>query len=202
MELTERQKEILAVTQDMFAELGYQETSMRLIASRLNIKAASLYSHFESKDHILKIILDQFYGGAEKIIKELQLVTDPKDRFYLFIKKYVSLILSLGLSFEIYQKYYQTVDEKFDMRYSALNFRLFEFVRSLYLQVFPDFVEKSLYYPDSTVLFLIGTLNNVPKYVNLEQFDIEEISRDIFERWMYGFRKDMNPDYITNFHNQ
>ena len=45
--------EIREAALEQFARDGYSSTSMRDIASRVGIKAASLYNHFGSKEAIL-----------------------------------------------------------------------------------------------------------------------------------------------------
>ena len=55
--MTERKREILALSQSVLKEKGYAATSVRDIAKSLDMEPASLYSHFKSKEDILKITL-------------------------------------------------------------------------------------------------------------------------------------------------
>lgn len=48
---------LLQIGADLFIELGYTETSLRTIADRAGLKAASIYYHFNSKDVLLADIL-------------------------------------------------------------------------------------------------------------------------------------------------
>lgn len=52
-EKPDRKTQILQVAEGLFNEKGYMATSVRDIAEALSIEAASLYSHFASKDEIL-----------------------------------------------------------------------------------------------------------------------------------------------------
>lgn len=51
-------EKIFIAAVDLFAEKGYDATSMREIAEAVGIKKASLYSHYKSKDDILEKIVE------------------------------------------------------------------------------------------------------------------------------------------------
>lgn len=51
--LSKRKQQILDAAQDLFSHKGYEVASMRDLAEALDIKAASLYSHYSSKDDML-----------------------------------------------------------------------------------------------------------------------------------------------------
>jgi AcrR family transcriptional regulator len=57
---TDTRERILRVGRDLFAEQGYDRTSLRQIAECLRITKASLYYHFHSKEEILEAILGEF----------------------------------------------------------------------------------------------------------------------------------------------
>lgn len=56
MNYTGTSRRILEVALSRFSENGYRATTMREIAAELNIKAASIYEHFQSKDAILNAL--------------------------------------------------------------------------------------------------------------------------------------------------
>src|SRR5579863_5094691 len=61
---------ILDVALDLFTDQGFDGTSLREIAERLNVTKAALYYHFESKDDILLALhlrLHEF--GREALLK-------------------------------------------------------------------------------------------------------------------------------------
>lgn len=55
---TPRQREIAGVAASLFREKGYRETTVRDVASALEIKSASLYYHFTDKQDILFAIIN------------------------------------------------------------------------------------------------------------------------------------------------
>ena len=65
MQATKKQLEIYNVAKKLFVEKGYAETSVRDIAAILNIKAASLYSHINSKEEILDYICEDVFNRFE-----------------------------------------------------------------------------------------------------------------------------------------
>jgi AcrR family transcriptional regulator len=65
----------------LFAEHGYQATSMRDIASALGVRAPSLYNHVAAKQDILHAIMDRAMDRAIVALAEaLDGVTDVADR--------------------------------------------------------------------------------------------------------------------------
>jgi TetR/AcrR family transcriptional regulator, cholesterol catabolism regulator len=54
----ERRRELIAIASDLFRRRGFHEVGMREIALAADIRAASLYHHFESKMDLLRAIVD------------------------------------------------------------------------------------------------------------------------------------------------
>ena len=75
--MTTKEK-ILDEALTLFAEKGYDGTSMDLIAERVGIKGPSLYKHYKGKEEILNALIDaaedryEEYFGSEKNIGKLQ----------------------------------------------------------------------------------------------------------------------------------
>lgn len=59
-------QEILNAALDLFSTQGYEATSMLQIAESVGIKKASLYSHFESKQEILDLLVKSILEKYEK----------------------------------------------------------------------------------------------------------------------------------------
>jgi AcrR family transcriptional regulator len=56
----DRRAQILRVSGELFAELGYASTTVRNIGERTGLHSGSLYHYFQSKDAILEQILNSF----------------------------------------------------------------------------------------------------------------------------------------------
>ncbi|MGB6152953.1 MAG: TetR/AcrR family transcriptional regulator [Pricia sp.] len=70
---TDRKEEIIQTAALLFNTMGYKKVTMRVLATEIGIKAASLYNHIDSKQEILShIILDlseQFTSNMDTVTK-------------------------------------------------------------------------------------------------------------------------------------
>jgi AcrR family transcriptional regulator len=59
---------IQSVALELFAEQGYDKTSLREIAERLDVTKAALYYHFKSKEDIVTSLVEDFFGQIDELI--------------------------------------------------------------------------------------------------------------------------------------
>jgi AcrR family transcriptional regulator len=71
---------ILDVALELFAERGYDKTSLRDIAERLAITKAALYYHFESKQDILLELHLRLHAIGREVLEELEGLEDGSAR--------------------------------------------------------------------------------------------------------------------------
>ncbi|POX52144.1 TetR family transcriptional regulator [Streptomyces sp. Ru71] len=68
----ERRRELLATAAEVFAEQGYNATTVRRIADHAGMLAGSLYYHFDSKEsmleEILRTFLDELWNGYDTVL--------------------------------------------------------------------------------------------------------------------------------------
>ncbi|MEU8513204.1 helix-turn-helix domain-containing protein [Kitasatospora sp. NPDC048722] len=60
---------IIAVSLELFAEQGYEQTSLREIADRLGVTKAALYYHFKTKDDIVHGIVESMAAPIDETIE-------------------------------------------------------------------------------------------------------------------------------------
>lgn len=58
-----RRAQIVAVARGLFAEQGYQATTTRQLARAANVSDALMYRHFESKEDVLRGVVDEGLAG-------------------------------------------------------------------------------------------------------------------------------------------
>jgi AcrR family transcriptional regulator len=59
---------IQAVAVDLFTEQGYDKTSLREIAERLDVTKAALYYHFKSKEDIVVSLVEDYAAQLDELI--------------------------------------------------------------------------------------------------------------------------------------
>jgi AcrR family transcriptional regulator len=59
---------IQRVALELFAERGYDGTSLREIAERLGVTKAALYYHFKSKEDIVASLVEDYFGKLDELI--------------------------------------------------------------------------------------------------------------------------------------
>jgi AcrR family transcriptional regulator len=88
-----RKTQILKAAGKCFANAGFNGTSVRDIAAEVGIEAASLYSHFSSKDEILKEICFSKAAEFENAIDEVNdLYFNAEEKLRMVITLHVKII--------------------------------------------------------------------------------------------------------------
>ena len=59
---------IQSIALELFAEQGYEKTSLREIAERLGVTKAALYYHFRSKEDIVRSFVEDYRAELEEVI--------------------------------------------------------------------------------------------------------------------------------------
>jgi AcrR family transcriptional regulator len=90
-----RKDQILQVAARLFRKKGFSATSVRMIASEMNMEAASLYNHISSKQDILKELLltlaREFMEGMETVEKS---DANPFQKLEMLVSLHVKLTLA------------------------------------------------------------------------------------------------------------
>lgn len=67
--ISPRKAEILRIAGGLFASRGFQGTSLRDIGEAVELRRGSLYSHFSSKEEILKIMLVPAVNDLQEVLQ-------------------------------------------------------------------------------------------------------------------------------------
>jgi AcrR family transcriptional regulator len=82
---------IQAVALELFAEHGYEKTSLREIAERLDVTKAALYYHFNTKEDIVVSLFDDLIADMDEIVAWLREQPPTLETRQRLIERYASL---------------------------------------------------------------------------------------------------------------
>ena len=91
---TDTRSRVQKVALELFAEQGYEKTSLREIAERLGVTKAALYYHFKSKEDIVHSLTDDYFAEIDDLLdwaKE-QPRSDQTQRAIL--ERYVGIVMA------------------------------------------------------------------------------------------------------------
>jgi AcrR family transcriptional regulator len=153
--ISDRRAQVLKSSARLFAEFGFETTSMRQIADEVNLLPGSIYHHFATKEDILHAILKEpLHRFAQDIVSISQLPVDAEHR----------LIASALMRFYRYMREWEVHaiilhDSKFFRRT-----RDFSYVQDAKLRAFhvlesilQDGVRTRLFHADIDTYLMIGT---------------------------------------------
>ncbi|HEY2551831.1 MAG TPA: TetR/AcrR family transcriptional regulator [Streptosporangiaceae bacterium] len=83
---------IQQVAVELFTEHGYDKTSLREIAERLDVTKAALYYHFKSKEDIVVSLVEDYYGQLDALIAWGRLQPRSAATRREVLRRYVSIV--------------------------------------------------------------------------------------------------------------
>lgn len=185
MELKEKQQKILEAAIELFKEKGFVGASMRDLASKLDIKAASLYAHIRSKDELLEWIS---FGLAEKFFAGLREVQSakltPEKKLDFFIEKHLQVVLENPDVTNIYSNEWKHLDASLD-RFVQLRKEYQNEVELLLTDIFTK-LGKPLDATKFTTRFLLHTLNNSYFWFKPGEKVPEQMIGEIKDKVLFG----------------
>ena len=91
---TDTRSRVQKVALELFAEQGYEKTSLREIAERLGVTKAALYYHFKSKEDIVHSFTDDYFAELDALLDWAK-DQPPGDQTRLAVlDRYVGIVLS------------------------------------------------------------------------------------------------------------
>jgi len=107
-----RQQDILTVAARLFAEHGYERTTLDMIAGELGLSKPSLYYYVKSKEDVLAHIFQQIFQSIlERVQADVSPEMSPQERLYRLILTYVThaCVYPEGRTLFLYESYLLSV---------------------------------------------------------------------------------------------
>ena len=82
------------VALELFAEQGYEKTSLREIAERLGVTKAALYYHFKSKEDIVHSFTDDYFAELDALLDWATSQPRGEENRREILDRYVSIVLA------------------------------------------------------------------------------------------------------------
>jgi len=118
--LSERKEEILRQAQILFSEEGYRSASMRNLAERLEIQAASLYSNFKNKEEMLwEIALRCAKAFFQKIEPIAKTQSSPSEKLAALLEAHIEAIIENRDASAIFFEQWKFLGEEKRTQYAA-----------------------------------------------------------------------------------
>jgi AcrR family transcriptional regulator len=91
---TDTRSRVQKVALELFAEQGYEKTSLREIAERLGVTKAALYYHFKSKEDIVHSFTDDYFTEIDTLLAWAKDQPRGDETRYAILDRYVGIVLA------------------------------------------------------------------------------------------------------------
>src|ERR1700688_1448622 len=91
---TDTRSRLQKIALELFAEQGYEKTSLREIAERLGVTKAALYYHFKSKEDIVLSFTDDYFEEIDQLLEWAKEQPQSEDIRHEILDRYVGIVLA------------------------------------------------------------------------------------------------------------
>jgi len=91
---TDTRSRVQKVALELFAEQGYEKTSLREIAERLGVTKAALYYHFKSKEDIVHSFTDDYFTEIDTLLDWARTQPRGHETRLAVLDRYVGIVLA------------------------------------------------------------------------------------------------------------
>jgi AcrR family transcriptional regulator len=100
-ERAETRERILEAAREMFVELGYEATTMRAIADRIEYTPTAIYHHFRNKEALLSELCAQDFRALATAFHRIGRIEDPVERLRRAGRTYVEFGLEHPMQYQL-----------------------------------------------------------------------------------------------------
>lgn len=130
---------ILWIAKDVFLEMGFERTSMDVIASRAETSKRSLYAHFKSKEKLFLAVIELVRG---LFLSRLRIPGDysekPADALVMFCGRYLEVLLyersiqMIRVSIAETERFPEQAAQYFDVMFTQVHARLSAYLKTTF----------------------------------------------------------------------
>jgi len=114
---------IQQIALELFAEQGYERTSLREIAERLGVTKAALYYHFKSKEDIVRSFTEDYFDRLDALIEWGQGQPPTAQTASELLDRYISIVMDSGEVFRFMERNQATLRDHEHGKHRFTQFR-------------------------------------------------------------------------------
>ena len=114
---------IQQVALELFAEQGYERTSLREIAERLGVTKAALYYHFKSKEDIVRSFTEDYFGRLDALNAWGREQRPGPRTAQELLNRYITIVMESGEVFRFLERNQATIHKTEDGKHRFTQFR-------------------------------------------------------------------------------
>ena len=114
---------IQQIALELFAEHGYERTSLREIAERLGVTKAALYYHFKSKEDIVRSFTEDYFDRLDALIEWGQGQPPTAQTASELLDRYISIVMDSGEVFRFMERNQATLRDSEHGKHRFIQFR-------------------------------------------------------------------------------
>lgn len=186
----ERREEILDAAAALFKERGYAATTMRDLAERIGIEAASLYNHIRGKQDLLRqICFETGHAHLDEMTRIEALEVTPAEQVRAMIAAHVHLITQHAASAAVANEEWRHLEEP--------HYADFQQVRRDYEHRFGRLIQRAMasgafkdIHPQIALYTILSSLSWLQHWYRAgRSVTTEEIEASILQLLLHGLEK-------------
>jgi len=150
---------ILRISAQVFAQRGFEATSIRDISRATGVSLSGLYYYFESKQHLLYLIQSTtFTYVLESLNTRLEGVSEPTERLRLLVLNHMEYFLSHPNEMKVLSHEEEALGEPYGEKVQAIKRRYYALARGVFDSIRAEGLAPGIH-PRIAVLSLFGMMN-------------------------------------------
>ncbi len=186
-----RKEQVIRKAAELFREKGYAASSMRDLAQKLGIEAASLYSHIKSKEEILQHLC---FDMATEFIKSLNAVeTQPvsaSEKLALGIVGHIQVMAKDLIASAVFMNEHRHLSQPYLREFLLLRINYINRFKSIIEQGVKNGEFKATIDKKLAVMTLFSSLNWMPLWYDPSSaIDPTELGKQLADMLVNGLKK-------------
>ncbi|HUL35533.1 MAG TPA: TetR/AcrR family transcriptional regulator [Candidatus Eisenbacteria bacterium] len=152
-------RHILRVSAQIFAEHGFEATSIRDISRATGVSLSGLYYYFEGKQHLLYLIQNAAFSYVvDHLMLRSQGMADPVERLHTLVLNHIEYFLSHPNEMKVLSHEEDALVEPYREKIQVIKRRYYSMAREIFDAIAAEGTAPSIS-PRVAVLSLFGMMN-------------------------------------------